>query len=473
MIRRYRTQIRTRLAMWHVLVLAVVLIAYVAAASYLLLADLRRQLAYHAVQDLETVEGLLFFDASGALRFRDDYHNHPESRYVLDRFLEVRDISGRVLYRNAKLGQRSLGEYLLPGEGEAGYSERALTLSDGTRVQAASRRHSIEGRPTVIRVAYGEERLWSEFRSELLMLVAPLPFILAIAGWLLFRLTSHALEPIGMMARRADEITGERLAERLPVDPKHGELNQLASVFNAMLARLEHSFEAMRRFTADASHELRTPLTAIRSVGEVALQRHETGEAYRDVIGSMLEEVNRLTALVDNLLTLSRADSSSIAAAAVTFHAGELARECVSLVEVLAEEKRQKLTLDIVEDARMDGDWLLLRQAFLNLLTNAIKYSGVGDEITISVGMDDRGMVRWAVSDLGPGIAEEHAARIFDRFYRVDRARSRQTGGTGLGLSIARSMIEAHGGTLSVRSEPGKGSTFVAVLPSRPAAASG
>jgi heavy metal sensor kinase len=389
---------------------------------------------------------------------------------VLDRFLEVRDPNGAVLYRNGKLGQRSLGEPLLPGEGEAGYSERALTLSDGTHVQAASRRHSIDGRPTVIRVAYGEERLWSEFHSELLLLVAPLPVILAIAGWGLFRLTSHALEPIQLMARRADEITGDRLAERLPVDPKHGELTHLAAVFNQMLARLERSFERMRRFSEDASHELRTPLTAIRSVGEVALQRNESGEGYRDVIGSMLEEVNRLTVLVDNLLTLSRADSSSIHATAVTFRAGDLARECVSLVEVLAEEKRQKLLLDIREDAAIHGDWLLLRQAFLNLLTNAIKYSSVGGEITISVFRDEQDFVRCAVADAGPGIAEEHRARIFDRFYRVDRARSRETGGTGLGLSIARTMIEAHGGTLTVSSKPGEGSTFVAIFPPPPAA---
>lgn len=465
MIRKYRTQIRTRLAMWHVLVLAVVLMAYVAAASGLLLSDLRKQLSYHAVQDLETVEGLLSFGASGGLQFREDYHNHPESRHILERFLEVRDANGDVLYRNSKLGQRSLGGPLLPHEGEDGYSERRLTLSDGTRVQVASRRHSIDGRPTVIRVAYGEQRLWSDFRSQLLTLAAPLPFILALAGWGLFKLTGHALAPIEAMARRAGEITGDRLAERLPVDPKHGELTHLARVFNQMLARLEQSFERMRQFTADASHELRTPLTAIRSVGEVSLQRHETAEEYRDVIGSMLEEVNRLTMLVDHLLTLSRADSQSIIDRAVRFSAGDLARECVSLVEVLAEERQQKLNLSIHNDVMMDGDRLLLRHAFLNLLTNAIKYSQVAGQITISVRKDEDGCICWAVADLGSGIAEEDAAQIFDRWYRVDGGPSRNAAGTGLGLSIARSIIEAHGGSLSVRSEPGKGSTFFAILP--------
>jgi heavy metal sensor kinase len=267
------------------------------------------------------------------------------------------------------------------------------------------------------------------------------------------------------MARRAEQITSERLHERLPNSETDDELGRLARIFNNLLARLEQSFEQLRRFTADASHELRTPLTSIRSVGEVALQKDSGCDEYRDTIGSMLEEVNRLTALIDSLLTISRSDEGRIQLHPTVFSAMDLAREAAGLFEVLVEEKRQKIAVDGDEDASVKGDRVFLRQALVNIIHNAVKYSPVGGTIFVRVRHEPAGSLRLEVADNGPGIASEHSARIFDRFYRVDESRSRGQGGAGLGLSIAQWAVRVHGGDIQLLLTPGTGCTFQICLP--------
>ncbi len=464
MIQVQRGHIRTRLTVCFLSVLAAVLLLYSSAACLLLLRDLRHQLVRYAVQDLETVEGLLYFTPQGRLLLRDDYHNHPESKEVLERLLEVRSLNGEVLFRNELLGNRSLGEGFLPHEGEGGYSQRQFVLEDGLRVQLVSRRHVFDGRPTIIRVAHSEDPLWRHFRSGLIALLLPLPLVLALAGLGGFILTSKLLRPIQVMARKAEEITSDRLNERVPIDASDGELADLAGVFNRLLVRLEHSFEQLRRFTSDASHELRTPLAAMRSVGEVGLQKSCGADGYRDVIGSMLEEANKLTRLVDSLLTIARADAGQIQLKPSTFFAVDLANECTSLLGVLLEENGQRLTVEAAGEAVLCGDWLLLRQAVVNIVHNAIKYTPRGGLIVIRI-RQEAGQVILEVEDTGPGIPEPELPRVFDRFYRVEEGRSREAGGTGLGLSIAKWSIEIHGGSVSAVSEKGGGCTFRIVLP--------
>ena len=187
------------------------------------------------------------------------------------------------------------------------------------------------------------------------------------------------------MARRAREINAERLSARLDVENPHDELGLLSRAFNETLARLERSFEQLRRFTSNASHELRTPLTAIRSVGEVGLQRQGSSEYYREVIGSMLEESARLTRLVDSLLTIARADSGEIRLERTPIFILPFVREAVSFIEVLAEEKHQKLSVEGNETARVHADRVILRQVLVNLLDNAIKYSFAGGHVLVRV----------------------------------------------------------------------------------------
>jgi len=230
-------------------------------------------------------------------------------------------------------------------------------------------------------------------------------------------------------------------------------------VFNETLTRLESSFEQMRRFTTDASHELRTPLTAIRSVGEVGLRGRRDEAAYREIIGSMLEEVDRLALLVDRLLTLSRADTGQAQLSVDMVDIPELAEEIAEQLGVLAEEKNQSIKVQYQVVPRWIGDRVMLRQALLNLVDNAIKYSPVGGSIEILVTQSTEGTLI-DVTDTGPGIPADLRSRVFDRFYRVDKARSRANGGTGLGLAIAKWAVEVNGGRLSLEPTTDVGSRF-------------
>jgi heavy metal sensor kinase len=258
----------------------------------------------------------------------------------------------------------------------------------------------------------------------------------------------------------------------LIVEDGEDEFGRLATVFNETLARLEESFERLRRFTSDASHELRTPLTAIRAVGEVGLREPRRAEQYREIVGSMLEEVDRLARLVDSLLTLSRADAGRITLHPERVDLAALAREVSAHLGVLAEEKRERLDLDAAGPVEIAADRAILRLAVVNLIDNAIKYAPPGSAVGVAVAADD-GTARLAVRDRGPGIAREHQARVFDRFHRADAGRSRDAGGAGLGLAIARWAVEAHGGRIEVESADGEGSTFTIVLPIRRDAAQG
>jgi heavy metal sensor kinase len=264
------------------------------------------------------------------------------------------------------------------------------------------------------------------------------------------------------MTVRAQGITAERLSDRLPVTSPGDELGRLATVFNEAFARIEGAFERLRQFTADASHELRTPLSAQRSVGEIGLRDAGTVEELRDVVGSMLEESERLTRLVDGLLVLSRGDARAVRLRKESVRLGDLGRDVAGQLGVLAEEKQQDIEFDAPVPGLVEADPAVLRQAVSNLLDNAIKYAPRGSPIRVVVREDASGS-SLAVTDRGPGIRRADQARVFDRFYRVDPARAR--GGIGLGLAIARWAVEAHGGRIELESEPGRGSTFRIVLP--------
>jgi heavy metal sensor kinase len=300
---------------------------------------------------------------------------------------------------------------------------------------------------------------------RLLLLGLPLGVVAAGLGG--YALARRALAPVEQMAERARMITAERLGDRLPVDNPSDELGRLATVFNETLGRLELSFDRMRSFTADASHELRTPLTALRSVGEVGMRGRRDPAAYREIIGSMLEEVDRLSRLVDRLLTLSRADNREFQLAVDTVSLAALAQEVADQLDVLAEEKGQVITVEREADPRWTGDPLVLRQALMNLVDNAIKYTPEGGRVAIRVSASDKEAFI-EVRDTGPGIPPELQARIFDRFYRVDTSRSRNTEGAGLGLSIARWAVEVNHGRLILAETTSQGSVFRITLPRAP-----
>lgn len=405
-----------------------------------------------ATEDLETVEGFLSFGPDGKLGLRNDYHYHPYPAETQQRFLEVRAEDGTLLYKNEGLAERILGGKPEPGEGVDSYSRRSIRLTDGTRVRLISRRHMIEGHPLLIRVGFSEDPMWQRFWQLVLGLLVGFPLALGLAGFGGYYLARRVLSPVQRMALRAREINAERLGARIAVENPHDELGLLAQAFNETLARLERSFEQLKRFTSDASHELRTPLTAIRSVGEIGIQQDGDRDHYRDVIGSMLEETERLSRLVENLLTISRADSGQIRLERTTVALMPLVQEASSLLDVLAEERGQSVSIDGDDSIHVEADGVILRQVVINLLDNAIKYSPQGGHISVRVVRSNPGSACVEVGDCGPGIPPEHRDKVFDRFYRVDEARSREAGGAGLGLALAKWGAEAHGGRLELDS---------------------
>lgn len=453
-------RVRERLTLWYVGVLILILAGYMAGVSSLLFWRMGDVLKRLAAEDLETVKGLLYFQPDGSVGLREDYHHHTDWKQVQERLLEILSPDGEILYRNERLGDLMIGGAPFSGEGVNGYSGRTARMSDGTRIIMISRVYELNGQPILIRVAYRENLIWDELKETLLVLLAVLPFVLAGTAYAGYRMVGRALDPIGQMAARAEQINSERLNERLPESNPRDELGHLALVFNAMLARIEQSFDQLRRFTADASHELRTPLAAVRSIGEVALQKKTNAEEYRDTIGSMLEEVNRLTGIVENLLVLSRADSGQIKMNASEFAFADLAREAASLLEVLIEDKGISFLLQGDEGARVHGDRRYLRHAVINVLHNAMKFTPPGGTITAKIARAEPSHVELAITDSGLGISTEDAARIFERFYRADESSSSETNGAGLGLAIAKWAVEANEGEIGVRDSTDSGPTF-------------
>jgi heavy metal sensor kinase len=462
----YRPQsVRTRLTLWYVGVLASVLLIYIGSASALLFFHLRGQLDHLAIEDLETVEGLLSFAPGGKVLLRSDYHDHPETAQMQERLLEVLANDGSLLFRSESLRNFALGGVPDPGEGQSSYSQRSIRLSDGRRVRLASKRHAIESHQTLIRVGFDEAPLWQNLWQALIGLMAGLPIALGFAGFAGYFLARRALSPIERMARRAHEINGDDLQARLAVENPNDELGLLAQAFNATLGRLERTFEQLRRFTSDAAHELRTPLMALRSVGEAGLQEAATGEEYREVIGSMLEDSARLSRLVDSLLTIARADAGQIRLKKLDTPVISFVREAISVMEVLAEEKEQAVSFEGRSPAQVQADPVILRQVIVNLLDNAIKHTPHGGNVVVRVVRQEGLNIAIEVEDGGPGIPPEHRERVFDRFYRVDDGRAREDGGAGLGLAIAKWGAEAHGGRLELDCPPNCGCIFRLILP--------
>lgn len=304
------------------------------------------------------------------------------------------------------------------------------------------------------------------------VLLAGIPIVLLLAIVVGYFLAARVLAPVQEVTSKAREITAERLSERLPVVNTEDEIGQLAGVINDMLTRLENSFEDLRRFTADASHELRTPLTSIKSVGEVALKQardagasgNDGDEITRDAISSMLEETDRLTRLVDNLLLLARGDSGQTQSAPAEINLSQLVGAIIGELKVLADEKNQALLFSTNSPVLATVDSGTFRHALINILHNAIRYTRPGGRIDVIV-RDDNGVAVIDVADNGPGISREDRERVFDRFYRVDKARTRAEGGSGLGLSIARWAVEINGGTIEFLDTKDPGSLCRITLP--------
>jgi len=427
-MRLWAPSVRARLTFWHAGVLTLIICLFSGAIFVFVKVRLDRALNEQIHRDLKAIEKV----------YREEPWDLPElDRRIGISLFEIVE-RGSLVYRTP--GWPPTGAHL--------YRIR-VTEENGLRIT----------------VAQDETALRQTLRTLALILAIGVPGAVGLAVGGGYFVAGRLLAPIGAMAATARRIGAESLADRLPVANPRDEFGQLAGVFNDTLSRLQDAFEQLRRFTADASHELRTPLTAMRSVGEVALQRSASAGEYREVIGSMLEEVDRLTRLVENLLTLTRGESGRIPVARGVVDLGDLAASVSDSLHVLAEEKHQSLEVETASPLRALCDPVILRQGIINLLHNAIKYTPGGGTIRVVVQRTKSGDAAIEVRDTGPGIPAADRQRIFERFYRVDVGRSREAGGVGLGLAIARWAVEANGGRIEVESEEGQGALFRIVLP--------
>jgi heavy metal sensor kinase len=316
----------------------------------------------------------------------------------------------------------------------------------------------------VLEVARSEDEVSETLRTLLLILAISYPSTLALASLGGVFLAGRALSPIDRVTRLARRLSAEDLSQRLNLDLPDDEVGRLARTFDDMLARLDASFRRQRQFTADASHELRTPLTAIKGQVEVALGRERRADAYREVLQAVNDEIDRLVRLVGSLLTLARADAGQIPLALEPVDLPHVVEGAVEQVRPMAEQHAIDLSVTSAAAVTLQADEDLLLQLLLNLLDNAVKYTPSGGQVTVGWDAKDGDLELW-VRDTGLGIAAEHLPHVFDRFYRVDKARSRAEGGTGLGLSISRWIAEVHGGSVSATSVLGGGSMFIVRLP--------
>jgi len=350
-----------------------------------------------------------------------------------------------------------------------------LTISDSIGLnETIVTTGELNGEP--IRVAASRDRTFtylagyplSEVRSLLeslyfiFILLIPIALAASVFGGL--ALANRALGPVEEITTRTRRITAENLDQTIPVSNPGDELGRLSITINDMIRRLHDSFAQVRQFSADASHELRTPLTIMRGEIELGLRSPKSPDDYRELLESTLEEIMRLTTIVDNLLTLAKADQGALQATFSEVDLHLLVEELYEDTELLAERKHITIGLRTSAPITIVGDLGRLRQLFLNLIDNAIKYTPEGGSVTLALERRN-GAAVFEVTDTGIGIPAEEIQKIFDRFYRVDKARSRELGGSGLGLSIARWIAEMHRGSITVTSELRKGSVFTVVLP--------
>jgi heavy metal sensor kinase len=295
-----------------------------------------------------------------------------------------------------------------------------------------------------------------------LLLGVPLLGLVAVGGG--FILVGRALAPVVQIAKSAEQITLHNLNERLPSTKTGDELEHLSLALNRMIARLSDAFEQNRRFLADASHELRTPLAAWRGEMESVVEQTRGLPELRDRAGSALEEVDRLAKIVEALFAISRLDAGEAQQEWARFDLAPLAASTTEQMSLLAEDKGVSVSCKVQGKVSVDGDRARIKQVVVNLLDNAIKYTQPGGSINLDVSArEDKAVIE--VADTGIGIPADALPHIFDRFFRVDKARSRDAGGAGLGLAIVKSICLAHGGQVSVESNEGHGSRFKVELP--------
>jgi heavy metal sensor kinase len=463
-----RLSIRLRLTLWNIGLLALTLLVF-SIALYAALAD----------QLYRNLDARLQLEANAALDDvrRDLLNSGPDAHppgLITQSNLSARVINaqGQVIAANGLLTSAPLDTALLNQAAQQGGVLQTTILTDSVQARVYLLALQRDGQTMgYIEVAEALGVTEATLRLLALILFVAVPATLALSavgGWFI---ADRALRPIDAITRQAQAISEQDLHRRLNLDLPDDEVGRLARTFDAMLDRLNAAFQRQRQFTADASHELRTPLTVIKTNIGVTLNRPRSVKQYQTALMQVEDEVDRLTRLTNDLLLLARADASQPIASQREIDLVAIANGVTRELQPLAEAKNLTLNFAVPDYAmlRVHGDPDQLHRLCFNLIENAIKYTTQGSvSVTITQTPAQHAtpaQVHLTIGDTGPGIAAEHLPHLFERFYRVDAARSREAGGSGLGLAIAHSIVTAHGGTIDVKSDFSHGTIVTVALP--------
>jgi len=461
-----------RLVTWYASLLAILFlllgtVTFAAVANYLQV-NLRENQTRRARQIADTLLLNLSAAAEPSLGASVETLYAPEAN---DRFMRITraraDGRGVVLFQSGEPRDRGFDPATVPPLSPLPQADswRKVRLPDGAALMIAAVAHpASSGARYVVEVGASTAPIDATIKRLLIVLGAgfPVAMLFAVAGG--FFLVRRALAPVDRIALKAEAITQHSLSERLPVAESGDEIERLSVSLNHMINRLEEAVQSSKRFVADASHELRTPLTVMRGEIESAMAGRELAPRLRETLGSLLEEVDRLAAVVEGLLALSRLDAGEARSEWVRFDLGELVANTADQMSLLAEDKDITVSCDAAPQVYVEGDRARMKQLVVNLLDNAIKYTPNGGGVRLHVRRENAHAL-FEVSDSGIGIPPEALPHVFERFFRVERSRTREQGGAGLGLSIVKSICAAHGASVDVQSSPEQGSRFSIRVP--------
>ena len=440
----------TQLTVWYSVFALLLLLAATGYLSWALLANLDEEDDQYLLERVARVREVLDKSRLDSAALKGEVESRTDTNRLLPIFVRVIDNAGNVVaesegMRSFPVAASETGEEV---ESADGRSYRVIARrADGFVIQAALDRTR-------------EELMISRYIRNVWWVLAVAVLLCAVGG---YRIATRCIGPIREIIENFGTIGAATLNRRLESTGKAAEISALTVTFNAMLDRLEESFTRLSQFSADIAHELRTPVNNMRGEMEVALGKVRTADQYRDVLGSSLEECQRLSRIIDSLLFLARAENPEMQIRRESLNVGVELRTVIEFYDAAATESGITLTIDSSQTLEADLDRTLLQRAVSNLVANAISYTPAGGQVKVTA-VREGTSVRVEVSDTGRGISQIHLPHVLDRLYRVDGARTTGSGGVGLGLAIVKSIAGLHGGTVNVCSEEGRGTQVVLVL---------
>ena len=465
-MKKVNLPIKWRLTVWYGGVLSLILIIF-ASGIFIYFKNSLQDSIDAKIRSIGEVLSSSMTEAHGASVFGnfERYLENVLGRKPKGKFIQIMDTSGRIGAKMSDIEGEALPtsfnalERAMRGEIVYETIERTkprlrmvtIPIMDNKKVTS------------VVQVGTSLEDFDETIRKLLLIMIISIPTSIIVTIVFGYFMAKKALRPVDQIRRAAVKISSSNLDEKIDITGRRDELGRLAETFNAMIGRLKDAFQRINQFSIDVSHELKTPLTILKGETEVALRKEREKDDYQKLLLSNLEEIDRMSCIIDDLLLLSKADTKEIKLNMEEVALRDLIMDVCMNMKVVADKKSVELQINELEDVRLRGDELKLRRMLLNVVENGIKYSHVGGKVSVSSYVND-GYARIDVKDDGIGISEEDIKYVFDRFYRADRSRKRESG-SGLGLSISRWIAGAHKGSIEVNSQPTQGSVFTIKLP--------